>query len=314
MKQNVIVIISFIAMALAPTKVRAQYDTYFSHYFDMQTSYNPAAAGQFDKLNITAAYAMSLLGFKNSPKTAYIAADMPFNALNTRNGAGLNFKNEQIGLFSHLQINAQYSYQKKFADGRLAIGVQAGLLSESFDGSKLDLEESNDQAFSKSAIKGNSVDFGVGLHYSCEQWYAGISAQHITSPTVSLGETNEITVEPTLYATGGYTHKLNNPLLSIATSALIRTDLVAYRADITARLIYTYDNKTMSAGIGYSPTNSATIYLAGNFHGIMLGYSYEIYTNGINFENGSHELFVGYQTDINFIPKGKNRHKSVRYL
>ena len=94
MKTNRIVTIIIIAMALVSTKVRAQYDAYFSHYFDMQTSFNPAAAGLFDKLNITASYAMSMVGYENSPKTAYISADMPFTALNTRNGVGASFMNE----------------------------------------------------------------------------------------------------------------------------------------------------------------------------------------------------------------------------
>lgn len=313
MKTNRIVIIILIAMALVPSEVRAQYDAYFSHYFDMQTSYNPAATGLFNKLNITASYAMSMVGYEHSPQTAYISADMPFNALNTRNGVGVSFMNDSKGLFSRQQINAQYSYQRKFGDGRLATGIQAGLLSESFDGSKLDVEE-DDPALSKSNIKGNAIDFAFGLHYSCEPWYVGISAQHLTSPTVSLGETNEITIEPTLFATGGYNFKLNNPFFNIATSAFVATDLVGYRGELSARLIYTYEGRTMSAGIGYSPKNSTTIYLAGSFHGIMLGYSYDLYTNGINLENGSHELFIGYQTDINFMPKGKNRHQSVRHL
>lgn len=314
MKTNRIVIIILIAMALVPSKVRAQYDVYFSHYFDMQTSFNPAAAGLYDKLNINASYAMSMVGYEHSPQTAYVSADMPFNALNTRNGVGVSFMNDKKGLFSRQQINAQYSYQKKFGDGRLAIGIQAGLLSESFDGSKVDIEDTSDPAFNKSSINGNSIDFAVGLHYYCEPWYVGISAQHLTSPTISLGETNEITVEPTLYATGGYNFKLNNPLFTVATSAFVATDLVGYKGGLTARLIYTYEGRNMSAGIGYSPKNSTTIYLAGSFHGIMLGYSYDIYTNGISLENGSHELFIGYQTDINFMPKGKNRHQSVRHL
>ena len=313
-KTKRIVIIILIALALVPTKVRAQYDVYFSHYFDMQTSFNPAASGLFDKLNINASYAMSMVGFENSPKTAYVSADMPFNAFNTRNGVGVSFMNDKKGLFSRQQINAQYSYQKKFWEGRLAIGVQAGLLSESFDGSKVDIEDTTDPAFSKSDVKGNSIDFGFGLHYSNDQWYVGVSAQHLTSPTVELGETNEINIDPTLYATGGYTFKMNNPLFSVATSAFVATDLVGYRGELSARLIYTYEGRTMSAGLGYSPKNSTTIYLAGSFHGIMLGYSYDIYTSGINFENGSHELFIGYQTDINFMPTGKNRHQSVRHL
>jgi len=30
--------------------------------------------------------------------------------------------------------------------------------------------------------------------------------------------------------------------------------------------------------------------------------------------NGCHELFVGYQMDLNFVKKGRNRHQSVRIL
>jgi len=45
-----------------------------------------------------------------------------------------------------------------------------------------------------------------------------------------------------------------------------------------------------------------------------VGYSYEAYTQGIGLENGAHELFVGYQQDINLFKKGRNMHKSVRHL
>ena len=68
------------------------------------------------------------------------------------------------------------------------------------------------------------------------------------------------------------------------------------------------------AGAGYSPTNSVTAFVGGLFHGIMLGYSYEVYTSALSFGNGSHELFVGYQTEVSLSKKGRNRHQSVRYL
>jgi hypothetical protein len=66
--------------------------------------------------------------------------------------------------------------------------------------------------------------------------------------------------------------------------------------------------------VGYSPTNSVTVYLGGDFHGISIGYSYEIYTNGLKIGNGSHELKVGYQTDLNLFKKGRNKHQAVRIL
>ena len=52
----------------------------------------------------------------------------------------------------------------------------------------------------------------------------------------------------------------------------------------------------------------------GMFHGIHIGYSYEVYTSAISMGNGSHELILGYQMDINLFKKGRNKHKSVRIL
>ena len=102
--------------------------------------------------------------------------------------------------------------------------------------------------------------------------------------------------------------------MSIPTNALVRYDGHDYRADVGARLVYKNDTKMLYAGASYSPDNSATVLLGGSFHGINLGYSYEIYTSGINPGNGSHGLFLSYQTDINLQKKGKNKHKSVRIL
>ena len=70
----------------------------------------------------------------------------------------------------------------------------------------------------------------------------------------------------------------------------------------------------MYLGASYSPTNSVTVLVGGSFHGVMLGYSYEAYTSAINPGNGSHELYIGYQIDINLVKRGRNLHKSVRIL
>lgn len=293
---------------------KAQYDPSFSHYFDMETSFNPAATGKQSKINVTAAYALDMAGFEHNPQTAYAAADMPFYALKSYHGVGAQFMNDKLGLFTHTKLALQYSYRFKLFGGQLSTGLQVGFISEDFDGSKLDLEDSSDPAFSTSQISGNTVDLGAGFYYTHKQWYLGFSAQHLTAPLVTLGDNNELQIDRTYYLTGGYNIKLRNPFLTIKPSFLVRSDGVAYRGDITTRLVYTNDTKTMYGGIGYSPTNSLTLLFGGSFHGIVLGYSYEFYTSGINPGNGSHELFIGYQHDINLVKKGRNLHKSVRIL
>ena len=293
---------------------RAQYDVSFSHYWAMEPSFNPAAVGKEAKLNVVGAYAIQMAGFEHNPQTMYAAADMPFYALNTYHGVGVQLLNDNIGLFSHKRLGLQYAFKKTLFGGTLSAGVQASLLTENFDGSKLDLEDSGDPAFSSSSINGSGFDLSAGLYYMQRDWYMGISMLHFNSPVVELGETNELSIDATYYLTGGYNIKLRNPFLSIQTSLLGRTDGTAYRADLTGRLRYAHEKKVMYAGLSYSPTNSVTILLGGVFRGISLGYSYEVYTSAISFGNGSHELFVGYQTDLNLYKKGRNLHKSVRIL
>jgi len=244
----------------------------------------------------------------------YAAADMPFYAIKNYHGVGIQFMNDQIGLFTHQKLALQYAFKKRLFKGMLSAGLQVGFLSESFDGSKVDLGESNDPAFSTSKVDGSGLDLGFGLYYSHGPWYVGLSGLHLNTPKIDLGETNEMQIDATYYLTGGYNIKLRNPFLSIKPSTLVRYDGTTWRGDVTCRLVYTHEKKMMYGGVAYSPTNSVTFLLGGVFHGVVLGYSYEMYTSAISPGNGSHELFVGYQTVINLVKKGRNKHKSVRIL
>jgi len=304
----------FSLLTLATLEGKAQYDVSLSHYFDMEPAYNAAAVGKQSKLNITAAYAMDLAGFENNPRTMYAAADIPFVFLKQYHGGGVQFMNEQIGLFTHQRLALQYAYKHRLFGGTISVGASIGLINESFDGTKLDVEDTNDPALSTSKIDGNGLDVGLGLYYRHRDWYLGVSAQHLNAPLITLGETNELQIDATYYLTAGYNIRLRNPFITIQPTVLMRTDGVAWRGDITGRLVYTNDKKTMYCGLGCSPTNSVSFYIGGSIHGIMLGYSYELYTSAISPGNGSHELCVSYQVDINLAKKGKNKHKSVRIL
>lgn len=299
---------------LAFNGVKAQYDVSFSHYWDMEPYYNPGAVGKQEKINVAAAYAMNFTGFENSPKSMYVGGDMPLYFLKSYHGVGVSLLNDQIGLFTHQRIALQYAYKHRLFGGMISVGVQFGFISEKFDGSKVDLGEAGDPAFATSDVNGSAMDIGFGLYYMRGPWYVGLSAQHITAPLVELGETNEMKIDPSFYLTGGYNIKLRNPFLSIRPSVLVRTDGLAWRGDVSGRLIYTNDKKMMYGGVSYSPTNSVTVLVGGSFHGIHIGYSYEMYTSAISIGNGSHELFIGYQTTLNLHKKGKNKHKSVRIL
>lgn len=303
-----------LAVMLGVGHAWCQYDVTFSHYYDMEPSFNPGAVGKQSCVNVTAAYALDMAGFEHNPRTMYVAADMPFYLSRAYHGVGVQLLGDKLGLFTHQRLSLQYAHKCRLLGGRLSAGVQAGMLSEKFDGSKLDAEEGGDPALPQSEVSGSGLDLAFGLYYEHGAWYAGVSVQHLTAPSVSLGDTYNLKIDRTYYLTGGYNIRLRNPFVTIKPSVLVRTDGTAYRADVGGRVVYTHEKRMLYGGVSCSPTHSVTFLVGGSFHGVVLGYSYELYTSAINPGNGSHELFVGFRQDINLVKKGKNKHKSVRIL
>lgn len=292
----------------------AQQDPVFAHYWEMAPQYNPAAAGRSPQLTINAAYQTHATGYDDAGGTMYAGADMAFVIGRTRHGVGAVFQNDEIGLFSHKRFSLQYAYHVKLFGGVLSIGAEADMLNESVDGSKADLADGNDPAFPAAQLSGSKFDASAGLFYTHGAWYAALAAQHLTAPTVMLGETNEFRVKTAFNFTAGYNIRTRSPLFSIAPSVMMRYDGADFRADVTARLLYAHEKKRLYGGITYAPQHSVTGFVGGTFRGIDLSYAYEANTSGLGLGAGTHEITAAYRLDLNLGKKGKNLHKSVRFL
>lgn len=301
-------------------QLRAQFDAHFSHYWALQSCFNPASIGTAGRMNIAGTYSSQMTGFRRSAKTMYFAGDTPLPFGDHLHNVGVGLFNETIGLFTNQRLFVQYAFRtRNLWGGRLSGGVQVGMLSEKFDGSKVDFGDAegsadSDPAFPTSEAEGSALDLGVGLHYNHPLFYVGLSMLHLNSPEVLLAETNEFQISSAFYFVGGCNIQLKNPLLSIQPSLMVQSDGVSLRTDITGRLTYTYDEKRYYAGLGYSPGISCTFLLGGTVQGFNVGYAYEMFTSQIGVGHGNHSLFIGYQMDLDLFKKGKNRHKSIRIL
>jgi type IX secretion system PorP/SprF family membrane protein len=307
-------IILTLCVALTALVARAQFDTHFTHYWALQGYYNPAVAGLSGRLNLYGTYAMQMAGYTHAPATMLFGADMVLPTEKKNQAVSANLYNESIGLFTNQRLFAGYAYRFNLWGGRMAVGVNAGSLEQKFDGSKVESEESNDIAFPSSEVDGMGLDLTAGVHFAHPLFYAGLSVMHLTAPAIELGETYEIKIDRTYYLSGGGNIQLKNPLLSIQPSLQLMTDLQAWRADLTVRGTYTYDEKRYYAGLTYSPMTSVAILLGGEINSVSFGYAYEIFTSGVGLIHGSHDLYVGYVMDVNLFKKGKNKHKSIRIL
>ena len=303
-----------LSLLLSAAMARAQFDTHFTHYWALQGYYNPATAGASGRLNIYGTYAMQMAGYTNAPSTMLIGADMVIPTQKKNHAVSANLYNESIGLFTNQRLFAGYAYRFKLWGGRLAVGASFGTLEQKFDGSKVEAEVDTDAAFPSSEVEGMGLDITAGVHYTHRLFYAGLSMMHLTAPTIELGETHEIKIDPTYYFSGGGNIQFKNPLLSVQPSLQVMTDLQAWRADVTVRGTYTYDEKRYYVGVTYSPMTSVAFLLGGEINSISFGYAYELFTSGVGAIHGSHDLYVGYVMDLDLFKKGRNKHKSIRIL
>ena len=293
----------------------AQMDVQFADYTRLRSYFNPAVSGTDGKLNVAGAYAMQFVGYENAPATMYAGADLPIYFIGPRHGAGINLVSDKAGIFTTQKIGLQYAYNMKLGKrSRLAVGVQGAYLSEKLSTANIKLKDENDPAFPTSEVNGGRFDLAAGIYFYHPNYWAGVSSQHLLAPLIEMGEKNEMKFERIYYLMGGCNIRLKNTFLSLQPSFMVMSDLQSWREDVQLRLAYEYESRSFYAGVGYSPDISATVLVGGNFHGISLGYSYQMYTSGIGLVNGSHEITLGYQVDLDLFKKGRNRHKSVRFL
>lgn len=295
--------------------IKAQWDVQFSDYAALKSFYNPAVSGTEGKLNINAAYSMQFLGYDHAPGTMYIGGDLPVYFLSPRHGAGVSLMSDQLGMFTTMKVSLNYAYNMKIGKkGRLAIGVQAAFLRESIDPSDVEVDDKSDPAFPSSQVNGQHLDLAAGIYYYHPKYWAGLSTLHALAPTLVMSERYEVSVPRSYYFMGGCNIPIKNTFITLQPSCMVMTDLNAWREDIQCKCAYEYESKKLYFGLGYSYKASTTFMVGGVFHGIKLGYSYQMYTSGVNMINGTHEIVLGYQTDLDLFKKGRNLHKSVRWL
>lgn len=298
----------------------AQFDPQIGQYMYMPTAYNPAAAGEGDLMKVSGLHRMQFTGITNAPMTTYFSFHSPFIIGKTRHGAGIRFMNDRYGLFTNQTLHVQYAYRQKLGKGYLSAGVDIGFVSVGFKGDSVnlnDLEESNyhvssDQFIPSGSESGMGFDMAVGVYYTCDKWYAGISYSHLTQPRVDWTDYASVKLRGTLYVSGGYNWKLKKKEWILKPSAMLMSDFASW--DLNINLMTEYKER-YRWGLGYRVGGSVAVLLGIDIiSGLQLGYTYELPTNKLLLESfGSHEVYLAYGFNI-LKPKRTNKYKSVRYL
>ncbi len=326
MRRIVILLILALHIAIVAS---AQTDAQFSQFYELPSLHNPAAIGRTDFINIRAAGRLQWVGIDGAPKTFLATADMPVKIATKRIGVGLVAQQEGIGLYNSLNIGAQVGYKFKKFGGEFTAAVQLGMLDQKFDGTEVYIPDGDDfhqggagSDIPTTELHGTAFDVGAGLWYTHKYWQAGLSATHLTAPTIKMGGENggdaegeqiyEFKAARTLYFMALGNIPIKNTLFELMPALEVKSDFTFTTAELMARARY---NKFLSLGIGYRWDDAVIISLAAEIKDFYLGYSYDYATGGIHSgSSGSHEIVLGYRLKLNLGEKNKNRHRSIRVM
>ncbi len=298
----------------------SQFDAQFSQYMFHTSSFNPAAVGEGDLIQITGQHRLQWLGMPNAGQTTVFSINSPLKVGKLKQGIGLIFLNDKVGQFTDQEAHIQYAYKKLLGNGVLSIGADLGFLSLGFNGGdsihKIPIGDyydfTTDPEIPKTNVAGISFDMNIGVYYSTKTFYTGLSYKHLNNPTVLWGDFSQFKPRSTLFFTGGYHIALANPKYEFIPSTLIKTDFASWQIDLSSRL--EYDNRYWG-GISYR-YQDAIIFLAGvNIAGgLSIGYSFDLPTSQvISVSSGSHEFLVTYCFEYIFGQRG-SKFKSIRIL
>jgi type IX secretion system PorP/SprF family membrane protein len=257
---------------------------------------NPAYSGSRGALTMAAFYRRQWVGLKGAPETLTLAADAPMKE--GRVGIGLNISTDKIGVTRESSFNTNYSYTVVAGDGKLSLGLGAGLLATNTKWSELTVLDPGDDLYLVDSKVFVVPDFSFGIYYTQKNYFAAASIPRLLqykfnfdknrySLKANAGKYNYLFHTGYLFDIGEKSKFLPSVFLSISPGNKLLFDLNAHFG--------IYDR--MWVGASYRSNKSTAILFQFMINNqLKAAYSYYFDFNRLgNYNNGSHEIMLRYQ-------------------
>lgn len=281
----------------------AQQDAQYTQYMFNTMSVNPAYAGSRGQLSIAALYRSQWVGLEGAPKTQTLNIQSPIR--NSKLGYGVSIVNDEIGngVVQETYFDAVMSYTIDVsAEGKLSFGLKAG-------GNLLNLDFNRLRNFDAEPVNSDNIEnqfspnFGVGLYYHSNEFYAGLSApnllqtEHFDNSQQDANGVQFLSKERiNFYFIAGYVFDLNGNLkfkpallTKVVGGAPLQVDMSAnfmFNDKFTFGAAYRWD-AAVSAMAGFQISDQFMIGLAYDRETTDLG--------GTQFNDGSFEVLLRYE-------------------
>ena len=282
--------------------VFAQQDPQYTQYMYNMNILNPAYAGSKGVTSIGLLGRTQWVGVDGAPKTATLSINGP---VGKNVGLGFSVIHDEIGPVKEDNVYADFSYTLNLSEeDKFAFGIKAGATFLNVrEVITVDVDPLNVPV---SLIAPN---FGVGLMYYNDRFYAGLSVPNFIESRY-LDKKNGISStasEKTHYfLTSGYVFDLDENLKLKPSTMLKATPGAPLSIDLSLNLLI---QEKVELGLSHRLDDSISGMIGFNVNqDLRIGYAYDYTTSNFGvFNSGSHEIMILF--DLN-----KKKIKSPRFF
>ncbi|MCO6486107.1 MAG: type IX secretion system membrane protein PorP/SprF [Saprospiraceae bacterium] len=232
---HTLLIASGLVLTLA-ADLHAQQEGIITQFMFNRLYYTPAFAGSGGHPTITAIYRKQWIGLEGSPEHQVLSAQMPL--FNQRVGLGVNLSRQAIGITRQLTAELAYAYRIPLGRGYLSAGFSGSVryFAEDYRDSRVKGTQDIglDQAVPTTMQSRYLPNFGAGVYYQAQEWYAGVGLPRLLEGDIDFGDdTGPVSTERRhIYALGGYRAQLS-PYFALHPQVLFRyVDGAPFDADV----------------------------------------------------------------------------------
>ncbi len=299
-----------ILFILTAGRLFAQQDAQQSQYMFNGIYINPAYAGYKENLNFHSYFRSQWTGIEGSPTSMSLAVDAIANNGNV--GLAFQLASDKLGAQSYLSAYANYAYRLRMNEegsSRLAFGLGLGAMQLGLNGALLN---PNDPEVNMPLTMQSTIipDGRVGVFYSDNKYYAGLSADNLIAQFINVRNRGFIAQpKPHYYLTAGALYPLSEDVL-IRPSFLLKDDNGGPTSlDLNAFIMFgqklwvggsyrtgvkLYNKSYLQNDLSYLNSFVAAVEVF-PLENLRVGYAYDMSIGPLKgYSSGTHEISIGF--------------------